>query len=205
MNSKFIYSSLGGYNSSGIAFDLGTIYHIGHKNLDVGFVIKNIGSQITKYSEMYEYMPINVLFGVSKRLEHLPFRLNITATHLERWNLIYDDPNGENNILLTEDGQSSEKSKISQFSDNFFRHLIFGGEFLLGKGEGPIRLRFSYNYKKSKEMAVYPYRSFAGFGFGFGLKLRKFQIDYAYNIQNSAGGKVHLTIGANLNEFRKKL
>ncbi|MEZ4906093.1 MAG: type IX secretion system protein PorQ [Saprospiraceae bacterium] len=205
VNAKYIYSVLGGYSSSGVALDIGALYHAGDKNLDIGFAIRNIGSQISKYDETYEKLPFNITLGVSKKLEHLPFRFNITATNLERWNVIYDDPNDENNILLLEDDSQSEKSKFGLFSDNLFRHFIFAGEFLLGKGDGPLRLRISYNYRKSKEMAVSPYRSFAGFAFGFGLKLRKIRIDYAYNIQNTIGGKSHITIGANLGEFKKRM
>lgn len=203
LNTRFIYSNIGPYNSFGMTVDLGAMYHLKGKNFDIGFVIKNLGGTIDPYADEKEPAPMNVMVGISKRLEHLPFRLNITATHLNRFNLSYDDPNGENNIILTDENQ--DKSKFAEFSDNFFRHLIFSGEFLLGKNDGPMRLRFAYNHRKAKEMSVYPYRSFAGFSFGFGLKMKKFTIDYAYNIHNLAGGKSHLTLSTNLNNFKKKL
>lgn len=203
LNTRFIYSNLAGYNSFGMTVDLGAIYHLKGKNFDIGFVIKNLGGTIDPYGDQKEPAPLNVMVGISKKLEHLPFRLNITATHLNRFNLSYDDPNGENNIIFID--ETVKKSEFAEFTDNFFRHFIFSGEFLLGKNGGPMRLRFAYNHRKAKEMSVYPYRSFAGFSFGFGLKMKKFTIDYAYNIHNLAGGKSHLTLSTNLNNFRKKL
>ena len=203
LNTRFIYSALGSYNSFGMTVDIGAMYHLKEKKIDIGFVIKNMGGTIDPYGEEKEPAPINVMIGISKRLEHLPFRLNITATNLNRWNLLYDDPNGENNIILIDD--TGDRSKFAEFSDNFFRHFIFSGEFLLGKNGGPLRLRFAYNHRKAKEMSVYPYRSFAGFSFGFGLKMKRFTIDYAYNIHHLAGGKSHLTLSTNLNNFGKKL
>lgn len=202
LSTRFIYSNLGGYNSMGLTADLGALYHFKSKNLDIGFVLRNIGGTVASYSDSKEFAPFNVMLGVSKKLEHLPFRFSVTATDLNRWNLLYDDPNGENNVLFGE--VTEEKSKVSIFSDNLFRHFIFSGEFLLGKNGGPLRLRIAYNHRKSREMSIEPYRSFAGFSIGFGLKMRRFTIDYAYGIEHLAGGKAHLTLAANLNEFRKK-
>ncbi len=202
INTKFITSKLGPYSSTGISMDLASTYFIPNKNITIGFVIRNIGTQITKYGEEREYTQRNVLFGFTKRLQHLPFRLTITAHHLNRWNLLYDDPNGENNLFSTD---SQERSKISLWSDNFFRHLNFGGEFLLGKNGGPFRLRFGYNVMRAKEMTVFPYRSFAGFSFGIGLKIKRFRIDYAYSVQHLIGGKAHITLSANLAKYKKRL
>ena len=204
LNTKFITSRLGQYNSTGLSMDLAATYFISGKNVTVGFVIKNLGLQLTKYGDEREYSQRNVLLGVTKRLEHLPFRLTITAHHLNRWNLLYDDPNGENNILLGSESPQ-ERSAISLWSDNFFRHLSFGGEFLLGKNGGPFRLRFGYNVMRAKEMGVNPYRSFAGFSFGFGFKIKRFRIDYAYSIQHLIGGKMHITLSANLSKSKKRL
>ena len=166
-------------------------------------MIKNLGTQISTYGNRREYTQRNVLLGVTKRLKHLPFRLSVTAHHLNKWNLLYDNPNGENNVLII--GESNDKSAINIFSDNLFRHISFSGEFMLGKNGGPFRLRFGYNYMKAKEMTVYPFRSFAGFSLGLGLKINKFRIDYAYSIDHLIGGKSHITISTNLKKWHKKL
>ncbi|HHB51680.1 MAG TPA: type IX secretion system protein PorQ, partial [Saprospiraceae bacterium] len=178
LNTKFIYSNLANYTSTGLSIDIAAMYYIPYKMITAGFVIKNLGGQLSAYSDTQEFATVNVMFGISKRLEHLPFRLSITATHLNRWNLLYDNPDGENNILIL--GESQDRSKFSEFSDNLFRHINFAGEFMLGKNGGPFRLRFGYNYKKSREMTVSTYRSFAGFSFGFGIRIKKIRFDYAY-------------------------
>jgi len=203
INTKFIASRLGSYNSYGLSLDLASTYFIPNKNMTIGFVIRNIGAQLSSYSDSREFAQSNVLLGVTKRLKHLPFRLIVTAHHLNRWNLLYDNPNGENNILTISETQ--ERSSFSLLSDNFFRHLSFGGEFLLGKNGGPFRLRFGYNVMRAKEMTVYPYRSFAGFSLGFGFKIKRFRIDYAYSIQHLIGGKSHITLSANLIKYKKRL
>ncbi len=203
INTKFIYSSLASYVSSGIAVDLAAVYFIPSKMITTGFMIKNLGGQLKSYTGKNEFAPVNVMFGVTKKLAHLPFRLSVTANYLNRWNLLYDNPDGENNILIL--GETNTRSKFSEFSDNLFRHINFSGEFMLGKNGGPLRLRIGYNYKKSREMTVYPYRSFAGFSFGFGIRIKKIRFDYAYSIYHLAGGKSHFTVSANLNDFNKKL
>lgn len=203
INAKFIFSNLGSYNSRGISFDLASVYFIPEKNITIGFVIRNLGTQLTSYGDEKEYTQRNVLVGLTKKLNHLPFRFTVTGHHINRWNLLYDDPNGENNILII--GEAKEKSAISEFSDNLFRHINFSGEFMLGKNGGPFRLRFGYNYMKAKEMTVYPFRSFAGFSMGIGLRIKKIRFDYAYSIQHLIGGKSHITISTNLNNWGKKL
>ena len=204
VNIKYIFSSLAMYSSQGFAMDLGMTYDIHEKNMIAGFVIKNIGGQLSTYAGMREKLPLNVMAGISKKLEHLPFRLSVTMHHLNRWNLLYDDPYGENNSFIT--GEEQEDSDLSLFIDNLFRHINFGGEFLLGKGESkPLRFRMGYNYMKSKEMSVQPYRTFAGFSFGFGFSIKKINFDYAYSIYHFAGGSSHLSISTNLSRFGKRL
>ncbi len=200
INTKFIFSGIGTYNSTGIAFDIASQYSLKEKNLTIGLVLKNLGFQLKSFGEKREPIASNVLLGVTKRLKHLPFRFSVTAHHLNRWNLLYDDPNEENNLLNT-----GGKNDLELFADNVFRHFIFSGEFMIGKGKGFLRLRLSYNYMKAREMVVSGYRSFAGFSFGFGLRIKKIRFDYAYSIEHLIGGKSHLTISTNLSDFRKRL
>ncbi len=42
-----------------------------------------------------------------------------------------------------------EPSDFGQSVDNFFKHLTFGGEFLIGKKEG-LMLRLGYNYQRTE-------------------------------------------------------
>lgn len=201
INAKLIQSRLESYNSFGIAFDLGMQYQLPDKTARIGFVLKNMGSQFSSYSGTKEALPFDIRLGYSKRLKHLPFRFDITAHHLYRWNILYDDPNEENNDIFL--GEEQEESRLGILTDNLFRHLIFSGEFLIGKKEN-LRLRFSYNHLKRRELSVDNYISMAGFSFGAGIQIRRFTLDYAYSVYHLAGGISHVGVGVNINQLFKK-
>ena len=102
-------------------------------------------------------------------------------------------------MLLFGEEQPKE-NKASAAIDNFFRHLVFNGEFLLGKNEG-LRLRLGYNHLRKRELTVRNYRSLAGFSGGVGVKIKRFRVDFGYASYHLAGGVVHLGIGTNLRDF----
>jgi len=93
-NLKVITSQLESYNSFGVAADLSAMYHIDEKGFVASMVFRNIGRQLVTYRDgNREDVPFEFLLGISKRLKYLPFRFSVTAQHLERWNLLYDNPN----------------------------------------------------------------------------------------------------------------
>ncbi len=83
---KFITSYIAGYNSLGIAVDLGLNFFDPRTEWSVSAVVKNLGGQVKAYNEDYEPMPIDVQVGVSKRLTHTPIRLNLTFVDLNHLN-----------------------------------------------------------------------------------------------------------------------
>ena len=100
----------------------------------------------------------------------------MTAHSLTQWDLLYDSPLDEQETTVIGE-EPKERSAFNKGVDNFFRHLIFSGEFLLGK-EDNFRLRFAYNHQRRKEMSVTSIRSFAGFSAGAGLRIKGFFIDF---------------------------
>lgn len=198
LNLKMIQSRFESYQSFGFGLDLGAFYVNAEKKSAIGLVFKNIGGQLSTYSHERESIPFDIQLGYSKRLEHLPFRYSITAHQLHRWNLIYDDPDAEQNTINfgTEDSQSH----FSTITDNVFRHLVFSGEFLLGKAEN-IQLRFAYNHLRRKELAVSNYIGNGGFSVGAGIKFGKFKLDYAYSMYHLAGGSSHIGLTWNMDTF----
>ncbi len=193
-NLKLVFSTLESYRSSGAVLDIGGMYRKPEKKFSAGFVIRNLGTQFTTYNELREPVPFDVVAGVSKQLEHLPLRFSLIAHHLHRWNITFDDPNLENNQLFT--------NSFATFVDNLARHLVFNGEFLIGKG-APLKLRFGYNHFRRRELSVTEFRSFGGFSGGLGIKAKKWRVDYGFNVYHLAGSVHHLTFGTSLNAFRK--
>lgn len=198
---NFLFSRLGDFSSSGFGFNAGIVYQIPSKNTNLAFVIRNAGFQFKPYKDTRESLPFTSELGLAKRLKHLPFVFHITAHHLESWNIRYDDPliNAEADLF----GNIKEKSSFSKFTDNFFRHLAFGGEMLIGKSES-FSIRVGYNHLRRMEVNINDYSLFGGLSFGFGFKAYMFRFDYSYANYHLAGGTNTVGISANLNSFVKK-
>lgn len=201
-NLKFISSQFEGFSSIGLASDLAALYMDTARQLVLTFAFRNVGTQITTYrADNREELPFEMQVGISKRLRYLPFRLSVTYRHLNRWNILYDDPNAEPSTLFFGEVET-ERSDASIWFDNFFRHFVFSGEFLIGKREN-LRLRVGYNHFRRKELSVDNFGSLAGFSFGAGIKISRFRIEYGFGSYHLAGGQNHLSISTNFQEFKK--
>lgn len=186
MNLRLAFSSLDGLKSNALASDLGLMYADTARRLTFGLVVRNAGVQMKTYYDQREAIPFDIQLGISKRLAHLPFRFGFVAHHLHQWNIRYDDPEAQDEELLSFDGTEPQENKGSAAIDNFFRHFIFNGEFLLGSNEA-FRIRFAYDHLRKRELSVRNYRSLAGFSGGIGIKVRRFRLDAGYSYISSAG------------------
>jgi hypothetical protein len=201
VNVKAAMSSLEAYNSFGLAGDIGLTYARDSSGLVIAFLIRNIGGELSTFTDIRGSAPLDVQIGISKRLKYLPLRISVTGHQLHRADVRYDDPNRAPSSGLF--GEPIKESAISNFVDNVFRHLIFSGEFLLGKNEN-LRLRLAYNHLRRKELSLSSFRSLAGFSAGFGIKVNVFRLDYGVGYHHMAGANNHLTISTNLDRWGKK-
>jgi len=196
---KGLFSRYEAYSSRGWSSNLGMIYQDTSKRFSMGLVLKNIGGQLKKYhAEQADYaLPFDMQFGVSQQLKYLPLRISIVAHHLDRWDIRYDDPTlvQENSLLGREEPENND---FEQGVDNFFRHLNFNLEFLLGPS---LRLRLGYDHWRQREMSIQNLRSLAGFSAGIGFKLYKFQFDYGLANYHLAGTVHHFGISTRLQDF----
>lgn len=202
INTKWIQSRYESYNSLGFAADIGAYYRLKDEGSAVALVFRNIGTQFTSYANVRESLPFDIQLAYAKRLPHLPFRFSVLAHHLHRWNILYDDPNEENTTIFIGDDQKA--SAFSVFTDNLFRHLVFNGEFLIGKSE-TFSLRFGYNHFRRRELSVNDFISLAGFSFGAGIKFGHFHLDYAYNAYHLVGGSSHIGFSMDIQRLFKKV
>jgi hypothetical protein len=190
---KLISSRLESYKASGLGFDFGLHYYFPEKKFSFGLVLQNIGGVLSNYVNSKEAIPANVAVGISKKMRYLPLRIFANLHHINNWDYKYDGE--EENIFLFD--EPKVKSQFVKELDNLFRHLSFGGEFVLGQSEG-VKLRVSYDHLRKKELSVNPYRSLGGFGFGVGLKVKKFDVDFGMNAFHIAGSTVHFSISSNI-------
>lgn len=202
VNLKGLSANYESYGSTGIATDLGLYYENPLSRFSAALVFQNIGLQLSTFTDVREPLPFDVQLAVSQRLKHLPFRFTITGHNLHRAGIRYDDPR----VVTTADafGNIQEENRFNQGLDNLFRHLIFSGEFLLGRKEN-LRLRFGYNHLRRQELKVSQFRSLGGFSLGAGLKIYKFRIDYGVGYYHIGGAVNHISISTNLQEFRRKV
>ncbi|MBK9338213.1 MAG: type IX secretion system protein PorQ [Lewinellaceae bacterium] len=199
LNLRVAVSTLDVYQSTAIAADAGFLYADTARLFSAAMVLRNAGAQIARYNDLREDLPFDLQIGVSKRLRYLPFRLSVIAHNLHQWEIRHDDPRLRTNPTLLFGGGQDDAGGNPAL-DNFFRHFVFNGEFLLGRNEA-FRIRLGYNHLRKKELTVQNYRSLAGFSGGVGIKVSRFRIDVGYASYHLGGGVVHFGVGTNLKEF----
>lgn len=148
---RFISSSIGSYNSIGLASDLGLNYFDEERGWSLSAVAKNLGGQVKAYQDDYEKIPIDLLVGVSKRLEAAPLRFSLTFSRLNRWDT------------------------------SFIQHVAIGADVFLGENiyiAGGYNFRRHDEMKISESSGSSSHG--AGLSVGAGLTLKRFKLNVAY-------------------------
>jgi hypothetical protein len=167
-NAKFIYSSIADQSSSAIGLDLGVNYEIPNIMLNLGASILNMGTQLSSYTDLKEDLPLDVLIGVSKRLEKLPVRLSLDFHNL------------------------------NQERDEFYQHFkgfSIGAEFYLSE---VFTLRFGYDNERREDFKLGSSAGIAGFNGGLGVSISEYKFSYAYSSLGTVGALQSLTLSTSL-------
>ncbi len=165
---KFIYSNIQDYSSSAIGLDLGLNYEFPDIMLNLGASVLNIGTQLSSYTDVKEDLPLDVLIGVSKRLEKLPVRLSLDFHNL------------------------------NQERDEFYQHFkgfTIGAEFYLSE---VFTLRFGYDNERREDFKLGSSAGIAGFNGGLGVNVSGYKFSYAYSSLGSVGALNSLTLSTSL-------
>ena len=170
ITAKFVYSSLGSYNSLAMGVDLGLNWYEPEHEWSGSVVARNLGGQLKAYDEKYEKMPIDVQVGVSKRLGTSPLRLSATLVDL------------------------------THYDYRFVNHLDFGVDVLLSDNiwiGGGYNFRRADEMKiqsndddESSHMA--------GLSVGAGLNLERFKINIAYGKYHVSSGSLLINLAYSL-------
>lgn len=148
---RFISSSIAGYNSIGIASDLGLNYYDEEHGWSVSAVAKNLGGQVKAYQDEYEKIPFDLQMGVSKQLAAAPLRFSATLSRLNRWDT------------------------------SFIQHLAVGIDFFIGEtvylaAGYNFRRRDEMKVSDGDSSSSHG----AGLSAGAGLTLKRFKLGVAY-------------------------
>lgn len=196
-NLKMLLSSLESYQSFGLATDLSATYFNTDNNLAFSFLAQNLGRQITTYASQKEPLPLEVKMGVSKRLEHLPFRFSLGYNHLEKWDLTYASESTTTTDPLT--GETIINTP--NFGQKMFRHFVAAGELNIGKH---IQLRMGYDAQRRHELKVDSFLGMVGFSWGVGIKVSHFYINYGRATYHLVGSPNYFSVSTNLSKFYKR-
>jgi hypothetical protein len=167
-NVKYIYSGIEDRSSSAIGFDVGVHYAVPEQMINVGFSVLNLGTQLSSYYETKEDLPLDVVIGISKRLEYLPVRLSLDFHKL----------NEERDEIV---------EKLRAFS--------VGAEFTLSK---VLKLRFGYDNERRKELKIGTTAGIAGFNVGVGALISGYTFDYGFSSLGLIGGLHRIGISTNI-------
>jgi hypothetical protein len=194
---KPIISQLESYTSLGAAIDIGATVTSRDMLTSAGLVIRNIGMQITSYAgEEREPLPFEIQAGISRRLAHAPFRFTLTLRNLQKFDLTHS----YDTTAYSATG-ASEADKDS-FSENLFRHTLFGVECLPHKN---FWVGAGYNYQRRSELRVDTGGAAAGFSWGFGVNISGFRIVFSRATYHLAGGSSQFSVAFNPGTVYRRL
>lgn len=179
---KPILSQLEDYNSIGFAFDIGASWHNTSNLFSAGFVIRNIGYEVTTYAgEAREKLPFEIQAGLTQQLPHAPFRFSLTLRHLEKFDLTHQYQNEA----------SAGNGYSSGFLENTMRHMIFGVELIPHKN---FYFSAGYNYQRRRELSIPSRSSTVGFSWGFGIRTSALDIEFGRATYHLAGSSNSVSV-----------
>lgn len=186
---KFIQSSYGQYLSNAVAMDAGLLYTDSVNGFTAAVVAKNMGAQLKTYTGEKEDLPFDLQAGISKRLAKAPFGFSLTAHHLHRLALAYEDAG-----FNTENGFSSPSS-----FDKVFAHFVFATHVYIGQN---LEATIGYNHLRRQELSVpASANGLTGFSAGVHLRFNKLQILFAHSSYQRGVGYNQIGITTQLNKL----
>ncbi len=187
ISAKLLYSSYESYSALALFFDLGLNYYWEEKDFSLSLTLKNLGGQLKKYESQRISMPWDLQVGFSKTLRHAPFRISVTAQHLNKGHLPFEKVDDDGTL-----------KKVDKFVPNFFRHLVFGVDYIPNRN---FYLAVGYDCKRKGDMATAGRRIWSGFTAGTGFRVKMFGIGVSL-AQHHANGFTFMTnLTADLSPF----
>lgn len=165
---KFIRSSYGQFGSSAVAADAGLSYVDSAKGFSASVLAKNMGVQLSGFTEQKEDLPFDLQIGFTQRLAKAPLGFSVTAHHIHRFDILYRDTafNNENGFE-TRNG----------FFNKALNHFALSSHVYLGKNLEAI---IGFNHLRRSELNVgNSGNGLNGFSIGLRAKFNKLEFQYA--------------------------
>lgn len=172
LTTKFISSTYAQYRSTGLAFDVGVAYYDSVNRLQISVVAKNMGTQLATYngSSQKEELPFDLQAGITKRLENAPIQFSLTAHHLQRYDIFYND-------TAFNASEGDDRFSQNNGAQKILSHLVFSTEIFLSD---QFEITAGLNLLRRQSLNAYNMTNgLNGFSFGFGVLLNKLHMRYA--------------------------
>jgi hypothetical protein len=191
---KYISSNYGQYRSSGLAMDVGVMFHDSSKLFSASVVAKNMGTQLKKYNGTdLGDLPFDLQIGMTKRFDKAPFGFSLTAQRVHQFNINYDDT-----VFNNENGFDNGSNKKFSFN-KLLNHFILATTIYIGDR---VEVMAGYNFLRRKELNIgNASNGLNGFSLGAGVMLGKLQIRYARAYYQSNTAFNQLGLNMKLNDY----
>ena len=193
---KAVGSSIETYSAFGMLADLGGVWRHPNHRLTFGLVAKNVGYLIKNYGPADATLPFDLQAGVTLKPQHAPIRLTVTAHHLQRFDISYNDPN----LNVRYDLSGNPIPTTTSVTEKLARHLSVGAELLVSKN---VHLLVGYNHQKRAEGTLTTGGGSAGISFGASVQAKAFQLTYGRFTSVPTAGTSQLSVRIDLDRLMK--
>lgn len=193
---KAVGSAIETYSAFGVLADLGGIWRHPKQEMTFGLVARNVGYLVKNYGPTYAGLPFDLQAGVTLKPRHAPIRLTLTAHHLQRFDISYNDPN----LNVRYDLSGNPILQPTSVAEKIARHLIVGAELLIHRN---VNLLIGYNHQRRQEGKLTTGGGGAGISFGVSVQARGFQLTYGRFTSVPAAGTSQLSLRIDLNRLTK--
>ncbi len=156
VSAKFIYSHLEEVSSAAFALDAGIFYKLKDGRSNFGLSVLHAGTQVSKYGNESEDLPLDIRIGMNHRLKGLPLLVNASFHHLA--------------------------DETDNFTDKL-KNFAIAGELYLGKN---IMVRLGYDNQIRQYSTPDFEKGLSGISAGLGIKGDNFTFDYGFARYGSA-------------------
>jgi hypothetical protein len=167
---KFIQSQYAQFISNAIAADVGFNYQSSNNLLQIGFLVKNVGTVLKTFNNnpIKPELPFNIQVGITKRLGTSPFQISLTGHQLQALSSFYNDTTFNNQI-----GASNNISTFQKISNRLIlsTEIFFTDEF---------KFIAAYNFLRRQELNIInSTNGLNGWSFGLVVPIKKLQFHIA--------------------------
>lgn len=156
-SAKIVSSFIQSFNSTAVLFDFGGTFRHPEKDFSFGLTARNIGFTVSRFTDVQQSVPFDLVAGVTTKPEFMPVRFTFTAGQLYRFKSL---------------DQALSNAEIAT-TQQIFGHLSGGAELLFSKKIIPM---VGFNYRTNFDYKLNEQNRFGGLSYGLRFQANRFQL-----------------------------